>query len=116
MNLAICFTNFGPYHLARLRALARELARAGGRLIAYEVAGTERRYPWQPARVDASRSSGSLSSPTAPWRRSRDRPAAARSGTPWNVTGPTRWRSSAIPGPSRWPRFAGRGVRGGRRS
>src|SRR6185437_10075636 len=41
----ICFTNFGPYHLARLRALARELAAAGGRLSAYEVAGTQRIYP-----------------------------------------------------------------------
>jgi 1,2-diacylglycerol 3-alpha-glucosyltransferase len=51
-RVAISFTNFGPYHLARLRALALELARSGGRLFAYEVAGTERRYPWQPARGD----------------------------------------------------------------
>jgi len=49
-SLAICFTNFGPYHLARLRALASELNRSGGTLLAYEVAGTEHRYPWQPAR------------------------------------------------------------------
>ena len=41
MKLAICFTNFGPYHLARLRALADRLAATGGRLIAYEVAGAE---------------------------------------------------------------------------
>jgi len=46
MKLAICFTNFGPYHLARLRALAAGLGRSGGGLIAYEVAGAERRYPW----------------------------------------------------------------------
>ena len=46
MKLAIGFTNFGPYHLARLRALASALAGSGGRLIAYEVAGAERRYPW----------------------------------------------------------------------
>ena len=26
MKFAVCFTNFGPYHLARLRALAGRLA------------------------------------------------------------------------------------------
>lgn len=46
MRLAVAFTNFGPYHLARLRALAAALAARGDELIAYEVAGTERRYPW----------------------------------------------------------------------
>ncbi len=46
MKLAVCFTNFGPYHLARLRALASALDTQGDRLIAYEVAGNERRYPW----------------------------------------------------------------------
>jgi 1,2-diacylglycerol 3-alpha-glucosyltransferase len=45
-TLAISFTNFGPYHLARLRALAHALDAVGGRLIAYEIAGTERLYPW----------------------------------------------------------------------
>lgn len=53
MRLAISFTNLGPYHLARLRALADRLGRAGGQLIAYETAGTERRYPWEePRRVE----------------------------------------------------------------
>jgi len=47
MRLAICFTNFGPYHLARLRALADELARRGGELTAYEMAGSERTWPWE---------------------------------------------------------------------
>jgi 1,2-diacylglycerol 3-alpha-glucosyltransferase len=47
MTTAVCFTNFGPYHLARLRALAARLAETGDRLIAYEVAGQERRYPWK---------------------------------------------------------------------
>ncbi len=56
-RVAVAFTNFGPYHLARLRALALELAGSGGRLIAYEMAGTERRYPWQPPGA-TSRSSG----------------------------------------------------------
>ena len=45
-TLSVCFTNFGPYHLARLRALARRLARAGDRLVAIEVADLEERYPW----------------------------------------------------------------------
>jgi 1,2-diacylglycerol 3-alpha-glucosyltransferase len=47
MKLAISFTNFGPYHLARLRALALALAGRGDTLIAIEIAGSERRYPWQ---------------------------------------------------------------------
>jgi glycosyltransferase involved in cell wall biosynthesis len=47
MRLGVCFTNFGPYHLARLRALADQLARRGGELIAYEVAGSERTWPWE---------------------------------------------------------------------
>lgn len=46
MKLAISFTNLGPYHLARLRALALLLAARGDRLITYETAGSERRYPW----------------------------------------------------------------------
>lgn len=49
MKLAISFTNFGPYHLARLRALGRAAARLGGRLVAYETAARERRYPWETA-------------------------------------------------------------------
>jgi glycosyltransferase involved in cell wall biosynthesis len=48
----VCFTNFGPYHLARLRALASRLAERGDRLIAYEVAGTEQTYPWRRSRRD----------------------------------------------------------------
>ena len=46
MILAVCFTNFGPYHLARLRALAGQLRERGDCLIAYEVAGSEQTYPW----------------------------------------------------------------------
>jgi 1,2-diacylglycerol 3-alpha-glucosyltransferase len=46
MKLAVSFTNFGPYHLARLRALSAALAERGDSLIAYETAGRERRYPW----------------------------------------------------------------------
>ena len=52
MKIAICFTNFGPYHLARLRALGLSLQRTKNTLLAYEVAGCEERYPWQPSRGD----------------------------------------------------------------
>lgn len=51
MKAAVCFTNFGPYHLARLRALAIALERAGGRLLAYEVASHEQTYPWTRTRA-----------------------------------------------------------------
>jgi len=50
MDLAIAFTNFGPYHLARLRALGARLSDDGGRLIAHEMASCERKYPWGVAR------------------------------------------------------------------
>jgi 1,2-diacylglycerol 3-alpha-glucosyltransferase len=50
MTLAVSFTNFGPYHLARLRALADRLSSRGGRLVAYETAGAQRLYPWQTTR------------------------------------------------------------------
>ena len=46
MIVSVCFTNFGPYHLARLRALGEALVATGDRLIAYELADTEERYPW----------------------------------------------------------------------
>ena len=50
MTFAMCFTNFGPYHLARLRGLAALLAEEGSRLVAYEVAGREQTYPWSRSR------------------------------------------------------------------
>ncbi len=46
MIVAVCFTNFGPYHLARLRALDAHLRACGDSLIAYEVAASEYTYPW----------------------------------------------------------------------
>jgi len=49
MIVSVCFTNFGPYHLARLRALADRLNRSGDRLIAHELADQEVRYPWDRA-------------------------------------------------------------------
>jgi 1,2-diacylglycerol 3-alpha-glucosyltransferase len=50
MTFAVCFTNFGPYHLARLRALAALLDENGDRLVAYEVASREQTYPWSRSR------------------------------------------------------------------
>jgi 1,2-diacylglycerol 3-alpha-glucosyltransferase len=52
MTFGVCFTNFGPYHLARLRALATRLRAEGSRLFAYEVAGREQTYPWTRSRHD----------------------------------------------------------------
>ncbi len=52
MLVSVCFTNFGPYHLARLRRWRRGWPSSGDRLIAYEVAGTERTYPWTRSRRD----------------------------------------------------------------
>ena len=47
LRVAVSFANFGPYHLARLRALSLRLLRSGGSLIAYETAGTQDLYPWE---------------------------------------------------------------------
>jgi glycosyltransferase involved in cell wall biosynthesis len=47
MHLVIAFTNFGPYHLARLRALGAALRNNGGRLTGYEIAAVESKYPWR---------------------------------------------------------------------
>jgi 1,2-diacylglycerol 3-alpha-glucosyltransferase len=52
LRLAVSFTNFGPYHLARLRALGTRLRGQGGELIAVETAGVERKYPWESEQGD----------------------------------------------------------------
>jgi 1,2-diacylglycerol 3-alpha-glucosyltransferase len=52
MTFAVCFTNFGPYHMARLRALAARLAADGSRLLAYEVAARDQTYPWSRSRLE----------------------------------------------------------------
>ncbi len=49
-TVAVSFTNFGPYHVARLKALAEALALSGDRLIAYETAGVQELYPWKTPR------------------------------------------------------------------
>jgi len=51
-RVAVTFANFGPYHLARLRALAARLAVDGLGLTAIEVAGTDRQWPWRVDRDD----------------------------------------------------------------
>jgi glycosyltransferase involved in cell wall biosynthesis len=50
MKLALTFTNLGPYHLARLRALGERLEARGWSLLVYETAESERRYPWEAGR------------------------------------------------------------------
>ena len=52
MKLAIAFTNLGPYHLARLRALGRRLTSDGDELVVHEMASAERKYPWSTSRFD----------------------------------------------------------------
>jgi glycosyltransferase involved in cell wall biosynthesis len=46
-SVAITFTNFGPYHLARLRALAAALSKSDTTLVAYETASAEGSYYWE---------------------------------------------------------------------
>jgi 1,2-diacylglycerol 3-alpha-glucosyltransferase len=49
-RVAIVFSRFGPYHLARLRGAAAVLARVDVELVAIAVAGTDKVYAWD--RVD----------------------------------------------------------------
>lgn len=49
MRVAVAVTNLGPYHCARLRALAPALASQGGEVVVYQVAGREERYSWKAA-------------------------------------------------------------------
>ena len=71
MIFAVCFTNFGPYHLARLRAPGRPPARA--RRPADRLRGRPATSGPIPGSAGGatSRSTGSPCSPTGPWRRSR---------------------------------------------
>ena len=108
-SVAISFTNFGPYHLARLRALAERLGRSGCRLIAYETAGTQGLYPVEDPPRAASRSTGSRSSPTACSKTSRGRTAPGRCGERSTATGPTPrspcgYCAARVVGDARWAR------------
>lgn len=49
-KVACLYLNFGPYHVARLRAIAAALRRFDARLVAIELAGEEKIYPWRVAR------------------------------------------------------------------
>jgi len=44
------YLNFGPYHVARLRAIAAALEPYGARLVGIELAAVEKGYPWRVAR------------------------------------------------------------------
>jgi len=44
--VVVIYLNFGPYHVARLRAIAEALRPLGARLVAVELAGAEKNYPW----------------------------------------------------------------------
>ena len=46
-RVAVMWSRFGPYHLARLRAAHRRLAARGAELVAVEVAPDDALYPWQ---------------------------------------------------------------------
>ena len=46
-NVAVLYLSFGPYHVARLRAIARALEPLGARCVGVELASVERQYPWR---------------------------------------------------------------------
>lgn len=48
--IAVLYLNFGPYHVARLRAIATALQRYDARVVGIELAGVEKIYPWRVAR------------------------------------------------------------------
>lgn len=45
--MAVLFARFGPYHLARLAGAARALERGGKKLLAIEIARTDKTYAWK---------------------------------------------------------------------
>lgn len=49
MTIAILWSRFGPYHLARLRGAALAGAGCGLAVLGLEVASTDRQYGWEPA-------------------------------------------------------------------
>lgn len=46
-KVAVLYLNFGPYHVARLRAIAQALQPHDARLVGVELAGSEKHYPWR---------------------------------------------------------------------
>lgn len=49
MNVGILFSDFGPYHAARIEALSDELSARDGKLFAYRFSETSDLYGWKPA-------------------------------------------------------------------
>jgi 1,2-diacylglycerol 3-alpha-glucosyltransferase len=47
-NIGILFSDFGPYHVARIEALANEVKNRKGRLFAFRFAETSETYKWKP--------------------------------------------------------------------
>jgi 1,2-diacylglycerol 3-alpha-glucosyltransferase len=45
-KIAVLFSNFGPYHLARLEATAKKGVELGYEVMGLEIAGSLQRYPW----------------------------------------------------------------------
>ncbi len=52
-TVALVFSRFGPYHLARIRAAAAALSDAGHALAPIAVAGRDRTYAWAPVELPA---------------------------------------------------------------
>jgi glycosyltransferase involved in cell wall biosynthesis len=48
LRIAIIFTRLGPYHIARLSALAAAASRCGGQVVGIEVARADGIYDWAP--------------------------------------------------------------------
>jgi 1,2-diacylglycerol 3-alpha-glucosyltransferase len=46
-TIAVIFTNYGPYHLARLEALYRQAKLKGWKVVGIELSRTEQKYPWK---------------------------------------------------------------------
>ncbi len=48
MRIAVLFSRFGPYHIARLEAVGQEVSKGGGELAGIEVASASQTYAWAP--------------------------------------------------------------------
>jgi len=58
MRLVLHFARFGPYHLARLRAVAEELAPLGWEVIGLQTASTDAVYDWRESLPDSGMAGG----------------------------------------------------------
>jgi glycosyltransferase involved in cell wall biosynthesis len=59
-TVAVIFSRFGPYHLARLRGAHEALARVGARLHGIAIAGSDSTYAWSPVAAPAEYASAVL--------------------------------------------------------